>query len=174
VAKSKKIWHPRKRRTRSHVIEDISINFAERQVLLCNFALLKEESDYGTDLYIKTFDAKGLVESGQIRVQMKASDSVKYDAKGNIEFSLDTRDLNVWIQEYDPVLFVVYDASSAKAYYLHIQDFWKRLKMSPTSSKVKQKSIKVTIPNRNKLNPTHVQRLSTVKNRNYTSGNFFN
>jgi hypothetical protein len=34
--------------------------------------------DYGTDLLVNTFDEQGYAENGDIRIQLKASDGLKY------------------------------------------------------------------------------------------------
>ena len=38
---------PGKRRTRAHVLADLSINHVERHVLLCGFSVDRVEHDYG-------------------------------------------------------------------------------------------------------------------------------
>ena len=52
----------RKRRTREHVIADLSVNFLERQVLLCGFTTERMAHDYGVDLEIFTFNRVGEIE----------------------------------------------------------------------------------------------------------------
>ena len=54
----------RKRRTREHVIADLSVNHVERVVLRCGWTVQRLNPDYGIDLVMTTYDA-----SGQIRVQ---------------------------------------------------------------------------------------------------------
>ena len=55
----------RKRRTREHVIADLSVNFVERQVLLCGHTVERVRADYGYDLLLSTYDPKGEVETGR-------------------------------------------------------------------------------------------------------------
>jgi hypothetical protein len=50
---------PRKRRTREHVIADLSVNFVERQVLLCGYTVERVWHDYGYDLFLFTYNARG-------------------------------------------------------------------------------------------------------------------
>src|SRR5262249_11030256 len=69
---------PRKRRTREHVIADLGVNFVERQALLCGYTVEKIVHDYGYDLLLFTFDAKGYVENGFVFLQVKATDSLQY------------------------------------------------------------------------------------------------
>ncbi len=68
----------KKRRTREHVIADLSVNHVERQALLAGFAVQRIVRDYGIDLFIATYAASGEVENGEIRIQLKATDSPKW------------------------------------------------------------------------------------------------
>jgi hypothetical protein len=46
-------FNPRKRRTREHVIADLSVNHVERQALLCGFSVERIRVDYGIDLIFR-------------------------------------------------------------------------------------------------------------------------
>ena len=48
-----------KRRTREHVIADLSVNHAERAFLLAGHISNRVFADYGYDMVISTFDDKG-------------------------------------------------------------------------------------------------------------------
>ncbi len=50
---------PGKRRTRAHVLADLSINHVERQVLLCGFSVDRVQHDYGYDLTMATYSDTG-------------------------------------------------------------------------------------------------------------------
>ena len=52
----------RKRRTREHVIADLSANHVEKQALLCGFSVERVRHDYGIDLIWFTYDEHGEVE----------------------------------------------------------------------------------------------------------------
>ncbi len=65
----------KKRRTREHIIADLSISHTERQALLAGFAVQRIVRDYGIDLFIATYDRFGEVENGEIRIQLKATDT---------------------------------------------------------------------------------------------------
>ncbi|MCI0381101.1 MAG: hypothetical protein L0215_26250 [Gemmataceae bacterium] len=50
-------WNPpRKRRTREHVLADLSVNHLEKYALRCGYAVERISNDYGLDLAIFTFD----------------------------------------------------------------------------------------------------------------------
>lgn len=118
----------RKRRTRQHIIADLSTNYVERTILACGYSIERIGSDYGYDLLMFTYDANGEVENGLVHLQIKATDSPNRIAGGNaISFGLDRRDLALWLAEPYPVILVVYDAESSIGYWLHIQDYFSKL-----------------------------------------------
>jgi hypothetical protein len=69
---------PRKRRTREHIIADLSVNHVERQVLLCGFTCQRIAQDYGIDLEVTTFTRSGYVEEGKILLQLKAAARLRF------------------------------------------------------------------------------------------------
>jgi hypothetical protein len=105
-----------KRRTREHVISDLSINFVEKQVLLAGFVAERQIFDYGYDLQVTTFDDVGEVEPGHLFVQVKATDHLHRSPYGEVLLRVERRDLERWCREWIPVLLVLYDAREDKAY----------------------------------------------------------
>jgi NDP-sugar pyrophosphorylase family protein len=94
---------PRKRRTRQHVIADLSINYVERFVLTCGYSVERIRADYGTDLIISTYNAEGEIENGLIYVQVKATDTpIVPNADQRIPIVLQTKDLDLWLREAMP------------------------------------------------------------------------
>ena len=127
----------RKRRTREHIIADLSVNYVERLVLKCGFVLNRFIFDYGHDLYVKTFNEDGEVEANNCLIQMKASDAPAYVEQGKgIAMVLERRDIDAWIEETMPVFLIVYDAQKETAYWLHIQSETVRTKFSRNSETV--------------------------------------
>lgn len=115
----------RKRRTRQHVIADLSINHVERHALLAACAVDRTQADYGIDLYIYTYDANGEIENGHISVQVKATDRVHLLADGKtIAFRLKRGDIDRWLGELLPVLLVLYDATQEIAYWIEVQSYF--------------------------------------------------
>lgn len=118
----------RKRRTRQHIIADLSVNYIERLVLLAGFSVERIEYDYGVDLNLYTYTKSGEIENGTIFIQLKASDSLKYLKSSNhVSFSIMRSDLESWLEELFPVILVLYDASLDKAYWLYIQRYFELL-----------------------------------------------
>jgi len=63
----------RKRRTREHIIADLGINHVERFSLLAGHAVDRIQHDYGLDLMVFTYTARGEIENGNYWVQVKAT-----------------------------------------------------------------------------------------------------
>jgi hypothetical protein len=61
----------RKRRTRSHIIADLSANHIERHVLLCGHTVERVIHDYGVDLLLNTYTADGEMETRSSRYSLK-------------------------------------------------------------------------------------------------------
>jgi Domain of unknown function (DUF4365) len=115
---------PGKQRTRAHVLADLSVNHVERFALRCGFAVHRISPDYGLDLAVFTFDEQGFLESGQIWMQLKASDNLKRSRDGKtVSIRIDRRDILAWIGEAYPVILVLYDATRDVAYYLSVKDY---------------------------------------------------
>jgi hypothetical protein len=119
----------RKRRTREHILEDLSIHHVEGHVLRCGWVVERMEHDYGIDLEIITFDRFGQVEAGTILLQVKATDRLRVrPAMTTVRFRLDRSDLVLWLAELRPVILIVYDARRDNAYWLYVQSYFRRLK----------------------------------------------
>jgi hypothetical protein len=122
VAKGKSI--PRKRRTREHVIADLSVNHVERQVLLCGFTVERRWHDYGFDLFMNTYDQNGELESGEVHFQLKATDRLRLASDGQtILFRVERADLRTWLDVVMPMILIVYDARADIAYWLYVQEY---------------------------------------------------
>jgi len=114
----------RKRRTREHVIADLSVNHVERAILRAGHTVQRVLQDYGFDLYLTTYDANGEIENGLIFLQLKATDRLPLLQDGEtIAFPAHRRDLNLWRRNLLPTIFVVYDAATDAAYWLWVQAY---------------------------------------------------
>jgi len=118
------IPRPRKQRTRQHVIADLSVHYVERFILEQGHTAHRLGSDYGYDLLMSTFDEQGYAEPGSIYFQFKAQETL--EARGaHYGYDLDIRDYNLWVREKMPVIFILYDASRRRAYWLAIQQYFR-------------------------------------------------
>lgn len=117
----------RKRRTREHVIADLSVHHVEGFVLRCGWTVERTRFDYGIDLDMITYSPGGEVENGSVSFQLKATDSLRRSADGKvIPVRLEWRDLLFWLNELQPVILVLYEAREDKAYWLYVQEYLRR------------------------------------------------
>jgi hypothetical protein len=113
-----------KLRTRAHVLADLSINFLERQVLLCGHTLHRVQFDYGYDLAMSTYSLLGEIQPGLAFFQVKATYHLPLLKDGKtISWPVSRRDLKLWLRESYPVILVVYDGQD-RAYWLPVQSYF--------------------------------------------------
>ncbi|MCI0463158.1 MAG: DUF4365 domain-containing protein [Gemmataceae bacterium] len=154
----------RKRRTREHIIADLSVNHVERQALLCGFSVERVRHDYGIDLILSTYNKKGEVESGEILLQVKATDWAQYVGKGqSVAYRLDRTDLHTWLGQPLPVILVVYDAPADRAYWLYVQAYF--AKRPDFNLKRAGATVTVRIPTANVLDPSAVRTFGGYRDR---------
>ncbi len=91
---------PRKRRTRQHVIADLSANHGEYYALRCGFSVERAVHDYGIDLVLFTYNDEGEVENGQVFMQLKATDHLRLATRQQaIRIGIKRADLELWLAE---------------------------------------------------------------------------
>ncbi len=146
----------RKRRTREHVIADLSHNFVERFILEEGHVVQRMEMDYGFDLWMQPFDEDGHAEVGLAYWQLKASDSITL-VGGTAAFDLDVRDYNQWRRERQPVLLVLFDAPRRRAYWLHIQGHFSD--PSARHPRPGARTVRVNIPEGQRLGRRAIRRI---------------
>lgn len=114
----------RKRRTREHIIADLSVHHVEGFVLRCGWTVERTRYDYGIDVMMRTYSDTGEIEKTSLYMQLKATDSLPLSADNRyISLRLDTRDLLFWLNEPLPVILIVYDAVGDRAYWLNVQRY---------------------------------------------------
>ena len=136
----------RKTRVRKHVIADMSFHHLAFIMVSCGFTVQRVEGDYGYDLTSYTFDKGGQFETGNIYVQLKATDSLEVDKDtGEIKHRINKRDIGTWEDEPFPVYYVVFDAKNCKAYSIHVQQYLKEVGIS--SETMKNDTVGIRLPN---------------------------
>src|SRR5438309_10327652 len=76
------------------------------------------------DLLMTTFNRRGEIENGDVRLQIKATDSINVrSGRDAIAVRLDWRDMVYWLNEPLPVILVMYDAQIDRAWWLYLQEF---------------------------------------------------
>lgn len=152
---------PRKRRTREHVLADLSVNHVERFVLQCGFAVDRLRQDYGLDLAVFTFDDEGFLESGVLWMQVKATDRARRTRGGNaVLVRLDRRDILAWIAELYPVILVIYDAANDRAYWLWMQGYSIDTR---AFAKLRGKTVTIAVPTTNIINENALREFARRK-----------
>ena len=153
----------RKRRTREHVLADLSANYVEKQGLLCGFAVERVRLDYGIDLMVQTFNRRGEVENGWIPFQLKGTDRIKLVDGGNaVACRIERADLRHWLNESEPVILALYDARADVAYWLFVKAHFEALPGFDLARCGER--VTVRIPRSNVLDRGAMKALARVKN----------
>jgi len=150
-------------RTRDHVLADLSINYVERQVLLCGCSVQRMYSDYGYDLIMSSYNANGEIEAGIVYFQVKATDRLPLLVDGvTVSWVVNRRDLALWVREAFPVILVVYDGRRDRAIWLHVQAYFAGYP-SPELF-LSGHTISIHVPVTERLNRRSVRRIVQRKN----------
>ena len=153
----------RKKRTREHIVADLSVNHVERQVLLAGHAVQRIVRDYGIDLFVATYDSSGALENGDIRIQIKATDSPEDVSGGQfIAVRIDRGDYCHWLMEPMPVILAIYDAPRDLAYWLYVQAEFEAKKVTGNLDKPGA-TMTLRVPRANLLTPSAVRQFAIYR-----------
>lgn len=157
---STKIFGPRKRRTRQHVIADQSVHCVEGFILDEGHTAQRFLHDYGYDLVMRTYDERGYVEPDVVFFQIKASERLEV-VGGDYFFDAEVRDYNLWIAEKMPVILVLYDAISRRAFWLYFKQFF--LDNPIRRPRKGAKWVRVQVPSSQQMSPQAIVELRRLK-----------
>jgi hypothetical protein len=157
---AKKIFGPRKQRTREHVIADQSVNYVERFVIDEGHTAQRIEKDYGYDLILFTYDEQGFAEPGLVWIQLKAAETLQ-TAGSDYVFDLDVRDYNLWMLEEMPVILILFDASLRRAFWSDIQSYFQE--DASRQPKKGAKTVRVRIPKRQAVTRRVIAKMRKLK-----------
>jgi hypothetical protein len=153
---------PRKRRTREHILEDLSIHHVEGHVLRCGWVIERVRKDYGIDLLLITFDRDGEIQEEKVLLQLKASDRLRVrPEQATVAVRLDRRDLALWLHQLLPVILIVYDGRKDVAYWLYVQSYFRRLKGFNLFTA--GETVTVHLPTSNVVNTAAVRRFARFR-----------
>jgi hypothetical protein len=153
----------RKRRTREHVLADLSANYVEKQALRCGYTAERTRLDYGIDLVVQTFNRRGEVESSRILFQLKATDRIRTLASAKaVSCRIERADLAHWLEEPFPVVLVLYEAKLDTGYWLYVQHHFAKLAGFDLAHCGKR--VTVLIPRSNVLDRQTMRTLARAKN----------
>ncbi len=152
----------KKQRTRQHIIEDLGFNYIERQILLSGCTIQRYVEDEGYDGEIHTFNEDGFYEKGYTLFQLKSTDKPNYSKTHKaFVFDLSKSDLEFWLYEKIPVLVILYDAMIDKAYFVELQDYFKK---NRSELQKVRKFVRIYIPSTDIFNKKAVQLVKQLKN----------
>lgn len=151
-----------KRRTREHIIADMGVCFVEWQVVQCGYTVERIRHDYGIDLELKTYNELGERETGDVLIQVKATDSVEFhEEKKTVAFRIDRKDLVSWMKEMAPVILVVFEARKKRAYWCYVQQYFGAL--HEFNIFAAGKTVTVQVPIKNRLNPHAIRKFARFR-----------
>ena len=102
----------------------MSFHYIAFLVVKCGFVIEGTREDYGYDAYIEFYAANGEVETGNVFVQLKATDDInRYITSKGISYPIDMRDFDLWADNPYPVYFVVFDSGTETAYWMYFQKY---------------------------------------------------
>lgn len=157
---ARKIFGPRKQRTRQHVIADQSVNHVERFIIDEGHTAQRLEKDYGYDLLLFTFDAQGYAEPDFVPLQLKAAEELQA-VGSDFVFDLDIRDYRLWLLEKLPVILILFDASRRRAYWLDVQNYFHQ--QPARRPRAGAKTVRVRVPARQIVNRRTIVRIRSRK-----------
>jgi hypothetical protein len=151
---------PHKRRSRQHVIADLSVHHVEGFILEESHTPFRLTPDYGYDLVLFIYDENGFLEPGSVYFQLKAAEGLKR-VGSDFVFDIDIRDYNLWTNEKIPVILILFDAGRKRAFWLHVQGYFRDEARRPPSQGAK--SVRVRVSSRQGVNRKAVQRWRDLK-----------
>jgi hypothetical protein len=151
---------PRKRRTRQHVIADLSVHHVEGFILEEGHTAQRLGSDYGYDLIMWTFDEDGYVEPGSVYFQFKAMERLQRSGTDRV-YDLDIRDYNLWRLEKTPVILVLFDAGQRHACWLGVQQYFRE--DTARQPKKGAKTVRIRVPARQLVDRRAIARMRYLK-----------
>jgi len=76
-------------------------------------------------------------------------------------YDLDIRDYNLWVKEKMPVIFILFDASRRRAYWLAVQQYFKEsVALQPKKG---AKTVRIRVPRRQTVNGRAVAKMRELK-----------
>ncbi len=154
--------YSKKRRTRHHIIAELSENHIEYFVLLCGFSIERIEKDYGYDLEIYSYNDDGEIENGLVYLQLKSTDHMeRYDRVGYFSYSVEKAHLETWLYEPMPVILVLFDVEKEMAYWVYIQAYFEEKGISLDN--IKQETFTIHFDKKNIVNTKAIMKWKKYK-----------
>jgi hypothetical protein len=153
---------PRKQRTRQHVMADQSLNYVERFIIDEGHTAQRLTPDYGYDLILFTYNEQGYAEAGVAFLQLKAAETLTQSGAHYV-YDLDVRDYNLWMLGDIPVFLVLFDATRRRAYWLHVQPYFRQ--DASRQPKKGAKTVRVRVPSGQAISRRGVAAMRELKRK---------
>jgi len=111
-------------------------------------------------LVLFTYDARGYIEPDSVYFQLKAAESLPAVGLDYV-FDLDIRDYNLWMLDKTPVILILFSASRRRAYWLHVQGYFRE--DVPREPKKGAKTVRVRVPKRQVVNRRAIAKRRDLK-----------
>jgi hypothetical protein len=157
---ARKIFGPRKQRTRAHLIADLSVNHVERFIIEEGHTAQRLSSDYGYDLVLFTYDEQGYIEPDSVLLQLKAAETLQ-SVGADYVFDLDIRDYNLWMLEKAPVILILFDVTRRRACWVAVQRYFS--KDVDRQPKKGAKTVRIRVPKRQVVNRRAIAKIRDLK-----------
>jgi len=155
---------PTKRRTREHIIADLSENYVQKLFLERGHTCARLTPDYGYDLIVCTHNPEGYRESGRLLLQLKATDDIEKHRNGNtFSYTIDVTSYNQWCMEHEPVYFVLFDAQKRRAYWTNVQTYFCG-QTGGAKPRKSQKNVQIHVSRKNVMNLGAIDEIQQEKN----------
>lgn len=153
-----------KRRTREHVIADLSICFVEWHALQSGYTVQRMNHDYGIDLELMTYNEYGEVEPGNVLFQVKATDEpLSANGQTTCPCRIERTHLARWLREKSPVILVVFEAKRKRAYWCYVQQYFQTIR--DFNIFAAGDSITIRVPLANQVNSKAMRRFARFRDR---------
>jgi hypothetical protein len=154
--------YSRKKRTRSHVIAELSENHVQYFALQCGFSVEHIENDYGYDLELYSYNIDGEIENGLAYLQLKSTDHIeRYEREWGFSYTVETAHLKTWLNEPMPVILVLFDVEKEIAYWVYIQAYFEQKGISLDA--IKQETFTIHLDKKNILNTKAIMKWKEYK-----------
>src|SRR5262249_1115851 len=139
-----------------------SLNYVERFIIDEGHTTLRLTQDYAYDLILFTYDERGYAEPGVAFLQLKASETLAQSGSEYV-YDLDIRDYNLWMMGDTPVYLVLFAATRRRAYWLHVQAYFRE--DASRQPKKGAKTVRVRVPRGQAISRRGVATMRELKRR---------
>lgn len=153
------------KRPRAHILEDLSRSKLSEVFSSVGWTVQNLDQDYGEDILVRIFE-NGEATPWSFFIQLKSTDNIdKYVSRDGkeVQYPIKTDHAQHWERFWEPVILVVFDASSQVSYWGIIQNILEKQQSHQKSFK----SFKIKIPTDNILDEEGLRRIFALTKRRF-------